>query len=247
MVAIYVLLFLLASASADSLPPAPWLTTGDASVVLLEVPVDVAKSHVPEGFTVEETKKDSGVTQGSLYFAHYTNGTVGPYSECGISVATVSAKGVKGAHEFVMFVDKEIAKEGGEQIWGINKSLATFEYGLGEDWHNISVTSADGKKQVSAQFSWATPALPATTHNDNTLSVGMDPARKGHVLKTTTSQKYGIQFVLKKEVDVPPDSVLGAFISQGAKMTMALHFPKVTTLMNAATDLSGNMVDSILV
>lgn len=218
------------------LPAAPWTCSGWASVLQMDVPVSLAQPTVPHSFTVV-SKND--MTKGAIYHAHYLEGTVGEYQELGISVATVSAHGEQGGLQLVMFVDSALALRGGQEIWGINKTLATFHTQKSDDWHNVTVET-NGVVQLSASFSLAVPLpMPRITVHPTTMSLGLDSERKGHVLKTIADQKYGIMPVLRHTVEVGHGSVLEPFLSS-SKITSALHFPKGEFTMNAAQDLDAS-------
>lgn len=222
----------------EPLPPAPWQFSGWASVLQMNVPVELAKSAVPEPFTIVTETLRPKITQGAIYHAHYLEGAVGEYQELGISVATVKANGEQGAHQLVMFVDSELALRGGRELWGINKSMAKFDTDQSDDWHNVTVTTPDGIVQLRASFSKeVTVPMPRITVHPATLSVGLDSEREGHVLKTIADQKYGIQTVGQHNVEVGAGSVLEPFLNGGAEITRALHFPNGEFTMNAAEDL----------
>merc|ERR1711998_686100 len=222
----------------EPLPPAPWQCSGWASVLQMNVPVDLAEPTVPAPFTVVSERLHRKSTQGAIYHAHYLEGTVGEYQELGISVATVKANGEKGGLQLVMFVDSDLALRGGRELWGINKTMAKFDTAKSDDWHNITVTTPDGIVQLRASFSLAVPLpMPRITVRPTTMSLGLDSQRQGHVLKTVADQKYGIMPVMRHQVEVGPGAVLEPFLNGGAKITQALHFPNGEFTMNAAEDL----------
>jgi hypothetical protein len=204
----------------------------------MNVPVALAKPVVPAPFSIVREMLHPMSTQGAIYHAHYSEGTVGEYQELAISVATVKANGQKGALQLAMWVDSELALRGGRELWGINKSLAKFDTVKSGDWHNVTVTTPDGIVQLRASFSKEVRLpMPRITVHPATLSLGLDSQRQGHVLKTIADQKYGIQPVMQHSVEFGAGAVLEPFLNGGAKITRALHFPNGEFFMNEAEDL----------
>eukprot|EP01065_Artemidia_motanka_P002275 TRINITY_DN11062_c1_g1_i3.p2 TRINITY_DN11062_c1_g1~~TRINITY_DN11062_c1_g1_i3.p2 ORF type:complete len:138 (+),score=40.30 TRINITY_DN11062_c1_g1_i3:337-750(+) len=133
----------------------------------------------------------------------------------------------------VMYVDSEVALEGGRELWGINKSAAVFNFTDG-----VHVTDGDGRLVFSARPRGDPPALIPTTVNTSTISIASDPARRGDVLFTTTVQKYHLGIYLKHDVQVPETSPLHSFMEQGASVKQMVHMASATSTMLPAEDLT---------
>ena len=100
-----------------------------------------------------------GRTLASLYFASYKGESSLTYHELAIAVAVVSHDGKPHAWAPQLYVDEPASVAGGRAIWGLHKTLATFERTRTYARGTVTVR-VDGRPIAALQVGAFGPALP---------------------------------------------------------------------------------------
>ena len=153
-----------AQVTTESFPSPPWVQKGNAYVQVFDVPLSVAKECVPSDFNIVETKEGSGLTEGSLYIAKYNNQSTIEYSELIFICATVQYEGKKGNWVHAIYVDNDMAKDAGINVWGLPKKRATFEWdrNTSPELQHVVVDVTNNE---------AAAVIIDATFNDNTVAI----------------------------------------------------------------------------
>ena len=138
--------------SAGRYPPPPWRLVGPAVIATGLVDVDRARPFVPEDLEIVEVT--SGRTVAALVVADYQDEATLPYSELGVMAAVVKCGGVCGPWISHIWVDSVPSLEGGREMWGMFKHLASFLWRAGD--RNAVTVTAEGQRLVDV--TWPAPA-----------------------------------------------------------------------------------------
>lgn len=132
-----------------SYPEAPWKLEGKAIQTLQLVDIKQAQKFVPK--ELEIVSIIPGKTLGAIYVSNYSSGSILEYNELIIVAAFVKAGGKVGGWIPYIYVDDLDSKQGGREIWGYPKEMATFT------WTNNSVTVKQEEKilcNINYQKDW---------------------------------------------------------------------------------------------
>lgn len=139
--------------TAPAYPPAPWTLRGEATIVAAPVRVAAMRRHrLPPGVAVVGA---AGWTAGGVVLARYDETATLPYHE----LIVFSGLGRRGrTFAFVVshiYVDSPASLEGGREIWGLPKELASF------DWSRRAVVvEQDGRRLLAARLRFGRAAAP---------------------------------------------------------------------------------------
>ena len=109
-----------------SYPPAPWKLAGFGVQTVQLVDVRDVREFVPPELSIVQVLP--GKTLGVIAFAHYGPGSVLEYDELIVAPALVRKGGRLGVWITHIYVDHPSSVQGGREIWGVPKELATFEW-----------------------------------------------------------------------------------------------------------------------
>ncbi|NJK99517.1 MAG: acetoacetate decarboxylase family protein [Spirulinaceae cyanobacterium RM2_2_10] len=121
-------------------PAPPWHLCGRALLALHLVDLAIARRFVPA--ELEPVTVLPGKTLGGIYLAHYTPGSTLSYSELIAVPALVRHGNSLGAWISHIYVDDADSVAGGREIWGLPKTLASF------DWEQEFVSVSQGGEQL---------------------------------------------------------------------------------------------------
>ncbi len=197
-------------ATVDAFPPPPWVQKGNAYVQVFDVPLSVARGCVPSDFTLVETKEGSGYTEGSLYIAKYNNKSTVEYSELIFICAQVAYQGKKGNWVHSIYVDNEMAKDAGINVWGLPKKLATFEWdrNTSPNLQHVAIKDAGNTSKliIDATFNDNAIKIPLMHQIINTYGIKVNDPHT--LLYSATEQKYGVKMLKDAILNVPSSSPL---------------------------------------
>jgi carotenoid cleavage dioxygenase-like enzyme len=201
-----------AQVTKESFPSPPWVQKGNAYVQVFDVPLSVAKKCVPSDFNIVETKEGSGLTEGSLYIAKYNNQSTIEYSELIFICATVQYEGKKGNWVHAIYVDNEMAKDAGINVWGLPKKMATFEWdrNTSPELQHVVVKDATNNEEaaviIDATFNDNAIKIPLMHQIINTYGISVKDTKT--LLYSATEQKYGVKLLKEAILNVPSTSPL---------------------------------------
>lgn len=107
-------------------PPAPWNLQGSGVQIVHTVDIRSVRELVPSELSIVQLWP--GRTLGVVAFAHYGPGSVLEYDELIIAPALVRYEGKLGMWVSHIYVDDPVSLQGGREIWGVPKELATIEW-----------------------------------------------------------------------------------------------------------------------
>lgn len=107
-------------------PPAPWSLQGVGVQTVHTVDVRTLRSTVPPELSMVQVWP--GRTLGVVAFAHYGPGSTLEYNELIVAPTLVRHQGKLGFWVSHIYVDDPVSLQGGREIWGVPKELATFEW-----------------------------------------------------------------------------------------------------------------------
>jgi hypothetical protein len=138
-------------------PPEPWTLAGNAALSLFAVPIERLPA-VPDGFAPTRIAGRGLVVAG---WVRYGPGSVLEYDELFAAVCGIF-NGRPTATVTHMWVDSEASRDGGRELWGYPKELATFAADLDPSGTAIAWTP-DGAEIARGGFreSRRLPRLPA--------------------------------------------------------------------------------------
>ncbi len=133
-------------------PPAPWSLNGQLYGSIWTVPRPAFKYEFPSELVPLVNLGRVGVFAG---FVDYQPGSILTYHEL---IAGVVVH-LKGSFQYAfnithIWVDDEVSRQGGRELWGVPKELAGFEYRYRRDNRDFEATAQlDGKTLAQGNFS----------------------------------------------------------------------------------------------
>jgi len=135
------------------LPRPPWILDGFGISGLDLVPIDRCLDFLPRG--VEPVAVLPKRTVAGFFLGRYGRGSTLEYSELIAVCALVRAAGRHGFWVSHIYVDHELSRAGGREIWGLPKELAAFA------WREGGVTvRRDDKPLLDVSWRWRIPMIP---------------------------------------------------------------------------------------
>jgi beta,beta-carotene 9',10'-dioxygenase len=234
--AVLLFTFIFATLAEAKAPSPPWVQHGVAYVQVLDVPIEVARAHVPPEFQIVPTKNNPNVTQGSIYVAKYDNTSSVEYSELIFICATVSRNGVQANWVNSIYVDNEDARQAGINVWHLPKYMVTFEWNRPTDPNeqHIKVSSSTGS--VLAEFTFNDKALTIPFQSQTVATFSVDNATSD-VYLSNTKQKYGVRLLSEAIINIG-DHCLFADIYNSAVPKTKVAMEKATFDMTLPTKLN---------
>jgi acetoacetate decarboxylase len=134
-------------------PDPPWILDGSGISALDLVRMDRCSGFLPSG--VEPVAVLPKRTVAGFFVGRYGRGSTLEYSELIAVCALVRAAGRYGFWVSHIYVDHELSRAGGRQIWGLPKELAEF------DWTEGGVTvRRSGVPLLDVSWRWPVPGIP---------------------------------------------------------------------------------------
>lgn len=140
-----------AGPAAAAYPPPPWRLVGPAVVASRLIEIDRVRPFVPEDLDIVEVRP--GRTTAAVVVADYQHESSFPYSELSVMPALVRYRSVRGAWISNIWVDSVPSLQGGREMWGMYKHLATFQWEVGAT-NSVSITAEDA---LLATLTWPAP------------------------------------------------------------------------------------------
>jgi hypothetical protein len=136
-------------------PAAPWVLQGKAIQSLQPLDIDQARSWIPSELEVVPILP--GKTLGGIYLSTYEAGSVMEYHELIVMSGLVRYVNQLGIWVSHIYVDNPDSVAGGQQIWGLPKQMAEFQWREGSQ-SQVEV-SQDGQRLCRLTYGWQVPAF----------------------------------------------------------------------------------------
>ncbi len=181
---------------SPSYPPAPWHLRGWGFCSAHLADVAGVRALVPPGLRIVTVLP--GRTLAALYFASYEGASSLEYHELAIAVALVWHRGRPHAWAPQLYVDNPASVAGGRAIWGLRKTLASFEHARSRGRGSVTV-HVGGNAVCSFAVRAAGPAVPLQVP---IAALGMQGETRLSVVA-----KLGARVRLASaQISLPPDS-----------------------------------------
>lgn len=112
--------------NSSDVPQPPWRLSGEMVGIVGLIPVSVAERFVPDDLPIVRVLP--GYTSGAIFVGNYSETSGGPYREVGFAPARVRSRGSRATWISHLYVDSEMAKRAGDEIWGLDKEMAEIEW-----------------------------------------------------------------------------------------------------------------------
>ncbi len=153
----------LAGVTQDGIayPPPPWRLIGTTTTLVAASLIDVAQArqYIPDDLEIVEFGR--GRTVGAIGLVNYGPRSVFSYNELVVICGLARAGGRIGGWISHIWVDSTRSQAGGQEMFGLNKQLASFTRIVKDGQVRIEVESEEGPllTATTPKVGWA-PALP---------------------------------------------------------------------------------------
>jgi acetoacetate decarboxylase len=135
-------------------PPAPWTLRGFALQTAQLVSCDRLQAFLPP--TLEPIEVLPGYTVGGIYLSSYGTGSALEYNELIVVGGLVRRDTVWGGWITHIYVDNLDSVVGGQEIWGLPKQMAEFDWKGDREAGSVSVRQGD-RLLCSLDYRWCVP------------------------------------------------------------------------------------------